>query len=146
MADTDPIDGAYATIADLKAIWPGFPAGQEGTAAALLQDAAVRIDAYAPPPAPPVELTASQLATRKTVAREMVKWVMTSDQAAAGAPDVTAKTRSMGPFSESWTYDRPGRTLMLTEEHKRMLRPRVQEAFTVAAVPVEPFDPLSVLP
>lgn len=139
----DAIEGAYATVADLKAIWPGFPSGQEGTATALLQDAAVRIDAYAPPPDPPAVLTPAQLATRRTVSREMVKFVMSSDQASASGPDVTTKSRTMGPFSESWTYDRPGRTLLLTEEHKRMLRPRVQEAFTVGFTPAAPTpDPL----
>jgi hypothetical protein len=135
MPDSDPIQGAYATLADLKAIWPGFPSGQEATAVALLQDAAVRIDAYAPPPALPAVLTASQLAVRRTVSREMVKFVMASDQANAGGLDVTNKSRTMGPFSESWTFDRPGRTLMLTDEHKRMLLPRVQEAFTVGFEP-----------
>lgn len=138
MSDLETEDGVYATVTDLREIWPGFPDGQEQTAFALLQDAAVRIDAYAPPPLPPAQLTPRELATRRTVSREMVKFVMASDQASASGPDVTTKSRTMGPFSESWTYDRPGRTLMLNEEHKRMLRPRVQEAFTVAIVPAAP--------
>lgn len=138
MADTDPIDGAYATVADVKAIWPGFPAGQEATAVALLQDAAVRIDAYAPPPEAP---SVHELAARRTVSREMVKYVMASEPNVAG-PDVASRSRTMGPFSESLTFDRPGRTLMLTEEHKKMLRPSVQEAFTVAFAPPAPVDPL----
>ncbi|WP_020097389.1 hypothetical protein [Microbacterium sp. 11MF] len=133
MAENDPIEGAYATIADLKAIWPGLPSGRETEARELLIDAAVRIDAYAPPSDPP---TAPQLRTRKTVSREMVKWVMTSDQGAVvGGADVTQKSRSMGPFSESWTFDRPGRTLLLTEEHKRMLRGRRQRPFSIDLAP-----------
>lgn len=121
----------YATAEDVQAIWPGFPAEQMARAQALLEDAAVRIDAYAPPPEAPAELTASQLAVRKTVSREMVVYVMMTD---ANVDPVTQKSRTMGPFSESWSFDRPGRTLMLTEEHKRMLRSTVQEAFTVGFV------------
>lgn len=143
MGEQETDDGVYATVTDLQDIWPGFPAGQEQTALALLQDAAVRIDAYAPPPLPPAHLSDRELATRRTVSREMVKFVMASDQASASGPDVTTKSRTMGPFSESWTYDRPGRTLMLTDEHKRMLRPRVQEAFTVGFTPSAPvLEPL----
>ncbi|PPG34520.1 Gp19/Gp15/Gp42 family protein [Rathayibacter sp. AY2B9] len=124
----------YATAEDVQAIWPGFPAGQEARAAALLEDAAVRIDAYAPPVAP---LTPADAAVRRTVSREMVVYVMMTD---ANVDPVTQKSRSMGPFSESWSFDRPGRTLMLTDEHKRMLRPRVQEAFTVSMVDYRPTD------
>ncbi|PPI08229.1 Gp19/Gp15/Gp42 family protein [Rathayibacter sp. AY1B8] len=130
----------YATAEDVKAIWPGFPAGQETRAAALLEDAAVRIDAYAPPPLAPIEVSAAELAVRKTVSREMVVFVMMAD---SNVDPVTQKSRTMGPFSESWSYDRPGRTLMLTEEHKRMLRPRTQQAFTVPLVSYPPTsDPL----
>lgn len=124
----------YATAEDVNAIWPGFPAGQEPRALALLEDAAVRIDAYAPPTE---SLTESELAVRKTVSREMVVYVMMTD---ANVDPVTQKSRTMGPFSESWSFDRPGRTLMLTDEHKRMLRPRVQQAFTVGLVEYQPID------
>lgn len=129
---------AYATVQDVKAIWPGFPTGQDERAAALLEDAAVRIDAYAPAPEP---LTARDAAVRKTISREMVMFVMASDPSLAEI-GVASRSRTMGPFSEQWTFDRPGRTLMLTDEHKRMLRPTIQEAFTVAAIPTPPIDPL----
>lgn len=125
---------AYATVDDLKAIWPGLPSEQEARAGALLEDAAVRIDAYAPLPAP---MTLGQLAVRKTVSREMVMYVMAND----GAPGVTQESRTMGPFSQSYTFDKPGRTLMLTDEQKRMLRPNVQEAFTVPMSSYAATDP-----
>ncbi|MFC7430986.1 MULTISPECIES: hypothetical protein [unclassified Agrococcus] len=127
----------YATVEDLKAIWPAFPTGKEATAEALLDDAAVRIDAYAPPPGP---LTVEQLAVRRTVSREMVKFVMANEP--AHDPDVASMQRSMGPFSEGITY-RTERTLMLTDEHKGMLRSRAQIAFTVPMVAEHPpTDPL----
>lgn len=114
---------AYAMVADLRMIWPGLPVDQESRAAALLEDAAVRIDAYAPMPDP---VTPAALAVRLTVSREMVMYVMAND----GAPGVTQESRTMGPFSQSFTFDRPGRTLMLTDEQKAMLRPRHQVAFS----------------
>lgn len=126
---------SYATIEDLLAIWPGLPRDQGARAQALLDDAAVRIDAYAPPPAPPRTLTPAQLAARLTVSREMVMYVMAND----GTPGVTneAKTRTMGPFSEtsSVTFDAPGRTIMLTADHKRMLLPRRSRAFSISLYP-----------
>lgn len=118
---------AYATVDDLRVIWPGLPAEQEVRAAALLDDAAVRIDAYKPP-ADPI----TDKAARKTISREMVMYVMAND----GAPGVTNESRTMGPFSQSFTFDRPGRTLMLTDEQKRMLRPRTQRAFSIDMYPV----------
>ena len=119
---------AYATVDDLRVIWPGLPAEQEARAAALLDDAAVRIDAYAPIGGTP---TWHDWAARKTISREMVMYVMAND----GAPGVTNESRTMGPFSQSFTFDRPGRTLMLTDEQKRILRPRTQRAFSIDLYP-----------
>ena len=120
---------AYATVDDLRVIWPGLPVEQEARAAALLDDAAVRIDAYAPIGDTP---TWHAWAARKTISREMVMYVMAND----GAPGVTNESRTMGPFSQSFTFDRPGRTLMLTDEQKRILRPRTQRAFSIDMYPV----------
>lgn len=124
---------AYATVDDVRLIWPGLPEDQDARTAELLEDAAVRIDSFAPLPEPPVELTERQLAVRKTVSREMVVYVLMADSSAE--PPMTQKSRTMGPFSESWTYDRPGRTLMLTDEHKRMLSTRGHtRAFSVSMI------------
>ena len=128
---------AYATVDDLRAIWPGLSSEQEERAEALLEDAAVRIDAYRAPSDP-----LTDAAVRKTISREMVMYVMAND----GAPGVTNESRTMGPFSQSFTFDRPGRTLMLTDEQKAMLRPRTQEAFTVPMASPADLDHLGWLP
>lgn len=119
---------AYATVDELRQIWPGLPVDQEERATALLEDAAVRIDAYAPIlTADPIEL-ADALAIRKTISREMVMFLMASD-ITPGSPVETQI--SMGPFSKSFDVPKSGRTLMLTADHKAMLRSRRQAAFSI---------------
>lgn len=138
MADSDPIEGAYATLEDLKAIWPGLPTDQESRARALLQDAAVRIDAYAPLTSVESAEVARDIAIRRTVSREMVMFLMASDV----TPGVPMETqRSMGPFSQSFDPPKSGRTLLLTTEHKAMLRTRHQVAFSVAMAPLQVDEP-----
>ena len=119
---------AYATIDDLQARWPGLLEGSRPRAAALLDDAAVRIDAYAPPADPVVDE-----AVRKVVSLEMVLYVMANETDTEGGPPLVS--RSMGPFSQTFDVPKQGRTLMLTAEHKAMLRSRRQTAFMVDLAP-----------
>lgn len=110
---------AYATIEDVQARWPGLPESAHRRAAALLDDAAVRIDAYARPADPPIDA-----AVRKVISLEMVLYVLANETDAVGGPPVVS--RSMGPFSQTFDVPKQGRTLMLTTEHKAMLRSRRQ--------------------
>ncbi|GMA33638.1 hypothetical protein [Litorihabitans aurantiacus] len=135
----------YATVEDLRDVWPALSsdAAQVTRAQALLRDATARIDAYGPaerlvPTGPGVATSTrseADLAIRRMICREMVLNVLAND----GTPGVTNETssRSLGPFSESrtFTFDAPGRTLTLTREHKRLLRPRRQRAYSVSLYP-----------
>lgn len=112
---------AYATITDLQARWPGLPDSAHDRAAALLDDAAVRIDTYARPAAP-----LADQAVRKVVSLEMVLYVMANETDTEGGPPLVS--RSMGPFSQTFDVPKQGRTLMLTAEHKAMLRSPRQRA------------------
>lgn len=107
-----------------------MPTALDAQAAALLSDASVRIDAYAPLPPDPYDPTAAQLRARQTVACEMVLYVLQANSAAQ-APGVTQSSRTMGPFSESWTFESGAKTLYLTADMKALLRPRSQRAFEV---------------
>jgi hypothetical protein len=110
---------AYATIDDLRVRWPGLPDSAHERAAALLDDAAVRIDAYVPPSDSP-----SGLAVRQVVSLEMVLYLLTNEGTPGGGPQLASQ--SMGPFSRTFDVPKQGRTLLLTPEQKAMLRPQRQ--------------------
>ena len=122
---------AYATVADLQARWPAMPVSLNAQAGVLLDDAAVRIDAYAPLPPDPYGLSPAELAVRQMVSCEMVLYLLRAESTTTQAPGVTQSSRTMGPFSESWSYESGAKTLYLTADMKALLRPRRQQAFSV---------------
>lgn len=119
---------SYATVEDLRVRWPAMPADLDGQAAALLADAAVRIDAYAPPSDAP---TPGQAAARKTVSCEMVLYVLRSESSLAAGPGVTQATRTMGPFSQALSFELGAKTLYLTPDMKALLRSKQQRAANI---------------
>lgn len=129
---------AYATITDLQARWPGLPDGSHPRATELLGDAAVRIDAEAPPPAPPLELTEHELRARLIVSCGMVERAMKSD----GTAGVTQESRTQGPFSSSFTFANPTGDLYLTKADRKLLGIGRQTAFMVDMAGPEYYIPL----
>ena len=118
----------YANVDDLRVRWPAMPAELDAQAVALLADAAVRIDAYAPIFDSP---TAAQFAARETVSCEMVLYVLRSESSLAAGPGVTQATRTMGPFSQALSFESGAKTLYLTADMKALLRSKRQRAANV---------------
>lgn len=115
----------YATIHDLEARWRPLTAAERVRADALLADAAVRIDAYAPPP---TELTDAQAAAREIISCEMVKRAM----AGSAIPGITQESETRGPFTAQVTYANPLGDLYLTKADRQMLRGGRQRAGQVS--------------
>lgn len=130
---------AYATFADLQQRWPGIPDSSRGRAEALLEDAAVILDAEKPPVPDPATGVLPDERVRRLVSCSMVERIMKNDGTAAG---VTQGSRTMGPFSESVTYANPTGDLYLTKSERKLLGIGSQVAFSVSMAPaVEPVRP-----
>lgn len=110
---------AYATVSDLAARWRALSADELGRAAALLDDAAVEIDAFDGFP-DDHEHDERQLAARLVVSCRMVKRAM---QAGDG-PAVTQQSETRGPFGAQVTYANPMGDVYLTKADRRLLAGR----------------------
>lgn len=108
---------AYATITDLEARWRPLIGDERTRATALLNDAAVRINSCAPPPALPDGLTDTEQALRLMVSCDMVKRAML----AGAAPGVTQQSQTVGVFSQQATFANPAGDMYLTKEEKKLL-------------------------
>jgi hypothetical protein len=134
---------AYATIVDLQRRWPGLPAASHERAQALLEDAAVQIDAEKAPIPDPVTGLLPDAAARRMISCAMVERAMMSDGQSA---PVVQQSETMGPFSRSATFANPTGDLYLTKAERKLLGVGKQEAFTVSMAPDVPTDPLWWLP
>jgi hypothetical protein len=121
---------AYALVSDLRRRWPGLPdtPEAEARAAALLDDAAVDLDAEKPP-----ELNAdgvvTDLAARRKISCAMVERAMKPDD--TSQPGVTQQATTMGPFSKSFTFANPTGDLYLTKQERRLLGVLKQRAASI---------------
>ena len=121
---------AYAEVEDLEARWRSLSTDEQGRAAVLLEDAAVRLDAACAPSDPP---TAQELAARKIVSCEMVKRALAAGTAGA-AVGVTSIQQGAGPYQETLQFANPTGDLYLTKSDRKLLGCGAQAAFTVSMV------------
>lgn len=113
----------FATVEELKARWPDMPAGSEGHAGTLLEDASQFILDVVPSAAEASE------ATRRRVVCAVVRRSMAASQAGAGGMESTQFTT--GPFNMSSRPVNPHGDFYLTKNEKRALGEGRQKAFSV---------------
>lgn len=106
---------AYATYTDLEAIWRPLSADEQEQATALLDYAAVIIDAYATVDATDEE----QLTRAKYVSCSMVRRAMMASE--SDMIGISQASATMGPFNQQATYQNPTGDLYLTGTEKGML-------------------------
>lgn len=106
---------AYATVADLEAVWRTLDADEQTQATALLDYAAVVIDAFAD-----IDTDdESQVERAKYVSCSMVRRAMQ-----AGESDmlgISQASATMGPFNQQATFANPTGELYLTGTEKSIL-------------------------
>lgn len=115
----------YAQVTDLEARWRPLTPDEKARATALLEDAAVRIDAACPPPAEPTD---SDALVRLIVSCDMVKRAMASGI----GPAVTQESQTRGPFTGQRTYANPTGDLYLTKADRLLLGCSGQRAGNVS--------------
>lgn len=124
------VDIPFATVDELKARWPDFPAGSEATAEVMLEDASQFILDVCP-----TAVKASE-ATRRRIVCSVVRRAMQA--ASAGQVGVSQGSETAGPFSQSWTAANPNGDFFLTKQEQKALggggRP---VAFSVPAFEVD---------
>ena len=123
----------YASASDLQARWRPLSTEELIRADVLLEDAAARIDSYAPPPTEG-DLSDTQTRVRLIISCEMVKRVMVN----ATGPGVTQRSDTAGPFTAQVTFANPLGDLYLTKADKRLLAGGRQTAGNVSML--EPED------
>ena len=106
---------AYATYTDLEAIWRPLSADEQEQATALLEYAAVIIDAYATIDATDEE----QLTRAKYVSCSMVRRAMMASE--SDMIGISQASATMGPFNQQATFSNPTGDLYLTGTEKGML-------------------------
>lgn len=105
---------AYATVTELESRWRTLTDAEIVRATALLEDAATRIDIYAPLGEIPTE---QDIAIRKIVSCNMVQRSM----AAGEGPGLTQGSETAGPFSASWTFANPTGDMYLSRSDRALL-------------------------
>lgn len=121
---------AYATTDDLAARWRPLSTAEAARAAALLDDAAVIIDAECPPADPPADLDA-----RRIVSCAMVKRAMVAGPDVEGVGSVQ---QTAGPFSQSTSYSNPAGNLYVTKADRRLLGCSRQRAASIDMIGPRP--------
>ena len=117
----------YATLDDLKAHWPGLPAGDEDEAVQKLHEASVEIRGNYPDV--DTRLISGGLAPDipRLVVCRMVKRAMDSPDVdeGMGTPSGVDSTQvSVGPFSRSFKFSNPDGNLFLSAADKKLLGAR----------------------
>ena len=119
----------FATLSDLKARWPDFPAGGDAHATVLLEDASQFILDTVPAAVDAAE------ATRRRIVCAVVRRTMAADAGdVAGLETFQATT---GPFSMSGKPVNPNGDFYLTKAEKTALGGGAQKAFGVLIGGVE---------
>ncbi len=106
---------AYAEVSDIEARWRTLTAEEQTRAAALLDDASVRLDALVVVN-PEDE---KQQAALKTVCCSMVIRAMAATQADSFGVSQTSITA--GPYTRSFSYNNPSGDMYLTRDDRKML-------------------------
>lgn len=106
---------AYATYTDLEAIWRPLSADEQEQATALLDYAAVIIDAYATIDATDEE----QMKRAKYVSCSMVRRAMQASE--SDMIGITQASATMGPFNQQATFQNPTGDLYLSGTEKGIL-------------------------
>lgn len=105
---------AYATVQDLQAGFRELSESEQQTAAALLEEAAVIIDAYASP--------SVELQRKLVVSCHMVRRAIGDSSGQSLPMGATQGTISAGGYSQSWTLSNGGTgELYLTKLDKKLL-------------------------
>lgn len=102
----------FATVDDLKARWPAFPAGAESHALTLLEDASDFILEAVPSAA------SARESTLRRVTCAVVKRAMLAEDGPQGAESFTVTT---GPFSDTFKPSNPHGDFYLTRAEKQAL-------------------------
>ena len=121
MVDVDPFP--FATVEELKARWPDMPAGSEGHAATLLEDASEFILDLVPS-----AITASEATRRRVVCAVVRRSMEASTSQSAGLSQFNVGT---GPFTMGGSPANPHGDFYLTKNEKRALGDGRQKAFSV---------------
>lgn len=117
----------YATVGDLKEIWPDFPVGADAHAAVMLKYASALMRAECP--------TAAGVDPEilRLVCCEVVKSAMKMPEA---DPNLASMNMTAGPFSQQLSFRADADDLYLTRKHKRLLGCGRQRAFSIDLIGV----------
>lgn len=115
----------FATVEDLKARWPDFPAGAEKHAAVLLEDASDFI----------LDLVPAAVNARESTRRRVVCSVVKRALSTASGEGVSQSSWTQGPYTMSATAANPHGDFYLTRNERRALGEGRQIAFSVSAAP-----------
>lgn len=107
----------FAFADDLAARWRPLTEAETATAAALLDDASLRLRSEYPGIDDSITMGVLDAGIPKAVAVAMVKRVMLS-----GGSGVTQQSQGMGPFSQSQSYANPTGDLYITAAEDRFIR------------------------
>lgn len=118
MADQEP----FATVDDLQARWHELSQAEAKRAGTLLDDASAILRTQC-------DVSTTDPGLLKAVACEMVRRAMTADDTMAGA---TQSSQTVGPVSQSWTWQNPSGELYLTALEKKTLGIGEQKAMSIA--------------
>ena len=126
MADEEhPVEPRpMATLEELKARWPGFPAGSEETAKILLEDASQFILDMVP------EAVDASPATRRRVVCAVVRRSMAASETGEADAGMESYSETTGPFQNTWKFVNPNGDFYLTGNEKKSLGYGRQQAFT----------------
>lgn len=120
----------FATLQELKARWPDFPAGADDHATVLLEDSSQFILDVCP--------TAETVdpATRRRIVCAVVRRSMQAAQ--QGMEGIQSESLASGPFSMSQTPSNPHGDFYLTKAERKALGEGKQKAFGATVASVRP--------
>lgn len=130
MADVQPFP--FATLDELKARWPDFPAGGDNYAETLLEDASGFILDVCP------SAVSVSAGTRRRVVCAVVKRRMDSEQ--SDLAGLASQSLTTGPFGETRTPANPDGDFFLKKSERRALGEGRQKAFGVKVADVGRVD------
>lgn len=115
----------FASVQELQARWPDFPAGAEKHAAVLLEDASDFI----------LDLVPAAVNARESTRRRVVCSVVKRALSTASGEGVSQSSWTQGPYTMSATAANPHGDFYLTRNERRALGEGRQIAFSVSAAP-----------
>lgn len=112
----------YATVADLRDLWPDLPVDREAEAGVKLNLASVKVRALYPYTDSKIVAGTLDPAAVAMIVTEMVYTAMNVSPA---LENVASANEQAGPFGRQLTYTNTDGKLYLTADHKRILRGRL---------------------